>query len=108
MWVYIMSNPWSRVLYVGVTNDIIRRVWEHKQRKQAGFTQKYNVTSLVYVEEHAGPGEAIEREKQIKGWLRSRKLALVESANPEFTDLAEGWYCDGQAPDSSVAKAPSE
>src|SRR5882724_9465875 len=91
-WVYIMANPWTRVLYVGMPNDIVRRTTEHKERTVPGFTQRYNVTNLVYFEEHASATEAIVREKQIKGWLRAKKIALIESTNPEFNDLAADWY----------------
>jgi putative endonuclease len=98
-YVYIMASR-SRTLYTGVTNDIERRVYEHKQKLANGFTKKYNVTRLVYFEATDDIRSAIEREKQIKGWLRSRKIALVESVNPEWIDLADGWY--GGPRDSSL------
>ncbi len=88
--VYIMASR-SRVLYVGVTNDLQRRVWEHKNHALAGFTDKYNVDRLVYFEAGASVIEAIAREKQIKGWRRSKKVALIESVNPTWRDLSEGW-----------------
>ena len=81
----------SRVLYTGVTNDLARRVDEHKQGFVAGFTRKYRVTRLVYFEEFADIRDAIAREKEIKGWKRSRKLKLVETRNPTWADLAENW-----------------
>jgi len=90
-WVYIMASR-SRVLYTGVTNDLGRRVNEHKQSLIPGFTQRYRITRLVYFEEHADIREAIAREKQIKGWVRSQKVKLVEERNPTWDDLAEGWY----------------
>jgi putative endonuclease len=98
-YVYIMASR-SRTLYTGVTNDIERRVYEHKQKLANGFTKKYNVTRLVYFEATDDIRSAIEREKQIKGWLRSRKIALVESVNPGWIDLADGWY--GGPRDSSL------
>jgi putative endonuclease len=75
-----------------VTNDLIRRVYEHKQGIGSTFTSKYRISRLVYYETCADVREAIAREKQIKGWLRSKKIALIESANPEWNDLSEGWY----------------
>ncbi len=89
-YVYIMTNK-SRTLYTGVTNDLGRRVYEHKQKLVPGFTSKYNITRLVYFETTEDIRAAIEREKQIKGWLRSKKVALIESENPEWRDLSVGW-----------------
>jgi putative endonuclease len=88
-WVYIMASR-SRVLYTGVTNDLGRRVNEHKQGLIAGFTQRYRITRLVHFEAYADIREAIAREKQIKGWVRSRKIKLIEERNPLWRDLAEG------------------
>jgi putative endonuclease len=98
-YVYIMTNR-SGTLYTGVTNNLERRVYEHKWALNDGFTKKYNITTLVYFETTDDVRSAIEREKQIKGWLRSRKIALVESVNPEWIDLADGWY--GGPRDSSL------
>ena len=98
-YVYIMANPWSRVLYTGVTSDLHGRAWTHKEKSTEGFTKRYNVTSLVYFEEHDGPNSAIAREKQIKGWDRAKKIKLIESMNPGFEDLSAGWYVE---PDSSL------
>jgi putative endonuclease len=81
-YVYIMTNR-SRTLYVGVTNDLERRVYEHKQKLILGFTQRYNITQLVYYEATSDVRSALAREKQIKGWLRAKKIALIESANAE-------------------------
>src|SRR5689334_14111017 len=89
-YVYIMANTYSRVLYVGMTGDLPRRVWEHKSKSIPGFTADYNITSLVYFEELDGPKAAIAREKQIKGWSRAKKVALIESVNPEWDDLSVG------------------
>lgn len=89
--VYIMASA-SRVLYIGVTNDLPRRVWEHKQKLVPGFTAKYNVTRLVWCEDYGDICDAIPREKQIKGWLRRKKVALIEERNGTWKDLAWGWY----------------
>ncbi len=90
-YVYIMTNH-SGTLYTGMTNDLRRRVWQHKQKLVAGFTKRYNITRLVYYEESADVKAAIAREKQIKGWLRKKKIALIESTNPGWKDLSAGWY----------------
>lgn len=90
-YVYIMSNP-SRTLYTGVTNDLERRVMEHKQKKIEGFTRKYNLTMLVSYETFADISQAIEAEKKIKTWRRSKKVELVQKMNPQWNDLAEQWY----------------
>ena len=85
--VYIMASA-SRVLYIGVTSDLLRRVREHKQKRVPGFTARYRVTELVYFEAFGDIRLAIAREKQIKGWLRARKIALIDSFNPHWRDLA--------------------
>lgn len=90
-YVYIMTNR-SKTLYTGVTNDLIRRVYEHKNKMVEGFTKKYNITRLLYFEETNDIQSAIAREKQIKGWLRAKKVALIESTNPEWKDLSEEWF----------------
>lgn len=82
----------SRTLYVGVTNDLIRRVYEHKNKLISGFTSKYYVDRLVYFEESGDISAAISREKQIKGWLRAKKIILIESMNKNWLDLSESWY----------------
>ncbi len=89
--VYILTNE-SGTLYTGVTNDLERRVYEHKHKLIKGFTKKYNITRLVYYEVIADVRDAISREKQIKSWGRRKKLALMQSMNPRWRDLAEGWY----------------
>lgn len=86
-YIYIMASR-SRVLYIGVTNDLARRVNEHKQSLIAGFTQTYRVTRLVYFEQFGDIRDAIAREKQIKGWVRARKLNLIEARNPTWEDLS--------------------
>ena len=82
-----MTNP-SRTLYVGVTNNLERRVQQHKLKQIPGFTAKYNITRLVYYEETGDVIAAISREKTIKGWLRSKKIGLIESVNPKWQDLS--------------------
>ncbi len=89
-WVYILSSR-SRVLYVGVTNDLQRRIAEHKSHSVPGFTARYKVDRLVYFEATTDAVAAISREKQIKGWRRGKKEALIASANPEWQDLSAGW-----------------
>ena len=90
-YVYIMASS-RRTLYIGVTNDLERRVMEHKQGQSNGFTSKYNVTKLVYHESTSDVRAALEREKELKWWRRGKKVALVESMNPEWKDLALRWY----------------
>jgi putative endonuclease len=85
--VYILASRRNGTLYVGVTSDPVRRVWEHKQDLVEGFTKKYRVHWLVYVELHADMAEAILREKRIKKWNREWKIALIEKSNPEWNDL---------------------
>ena len=88
-YIYILASK-SRVLYVGVTNDLRRRLFEHRHAT-TGFTGRYRVRRLVYFEETSDVHSALNREKQLKGWKRARKIALIESGNSEWHDLAEGW-----------------
>ena len=90
-YVYIMTNR-SRTLYTGVTNNLERRVYEHKQKLIPGFTSTYNITLLVYFEMTTDVKVALSREKQIKGWLRSKKIGLIETVNPEWKDLSAEWF----------------
>ena len=90
-YVYIVASP-SRTIYTGVTNDLERRMWEHKQNRVKGFTSKYGVNRLVYFEEHRTIDDAIAREKQIKGWRREKKIALIEAENPKWRDLGHDWF----------------
>ena len=89
-YIYILTNVHNKVLYTGVTSDLVKRVYEHKNKLVDGFTKKYNVHKLVYFEILDGMINAITREKQIKGWLRSKKIALIEANNSEWKDLYEG------------------
>ena len=86
-YIYILSSQNNNVLYVGVTNDLKRRVIEHKKAIVDGFTKKYHVNKLVYYETFSTSMEAIRREKQLKGWIRNKKIALINSMNPEWEDL---------------------
>ncbi|HEU5400055.1 MAG TPA: GIY-YIG nuclease family protein [Terriglobales bacterium] len=100
--VYIMANR-SRNIYTGMTNSLLRRVAEHKSGKIEGFTKRYRIHRLVYYESFRYVGNAINREKEIKGWDRARRVALIESVNPTWEDLAADWYkAHRYTPDSSV------
>ena len=100
-YVYILTNK-SRTLYTGVTSNLERRIFEHKNKLMPGFTSKYNITKLVYFESTPDINAAIAREKQIKGWLRAKKIALIETVNPEWRDLSGEWYApDSSSPNSS-------
>ena len=90
-YVYILSSH-RRVLYIGITSHIERRVGQHKSHTFGGFTAKYNVTRLVYFERYSSVGRAIRREKELKDWRREKKIALIESSNPKWRDLSYGWY----------------
>ena len=89
-YVYMMTS-YRGVLYTGVTNDLMRRSYEHCKKLAEGFTEKYNATKLVYFESTADVRSAIEREKQIKRWRRNKKVALIESMNPRWEDLSAAW-----------------
>ncbi len=89
--VYILTNK-SRTFYVGMTNNLERRMSEHKQKLVEGFTKKYNITLLVYYETYLDVNAAIAREKQVKDWRREKKIALIESTNPEWKDLSADWF----------------
>jgi putative endonuclease len=89
-WVYIMASR-SKTLYTGITDDIYRRALQHKRGAIEGFTKRYHIKRLVYYETFKYVDNAIRREKQIKGWDRAKRLALIESMNPTWLDLAEGW-----------------
>lgn len=90
-YVYIMTNA-TRTLYIGVTNDLLKRVYEHKGKLTGGFTKKYNVTWLGYHEVTSDVYTALTREKQLKKWSRGKKVALIQSINPRWKDLAQDWH----------------
>ena len=89
-YVYILSSN-SGTLYTGMTNDLQRRLYQHKNKITPGFTSKYNVNKLVYFETFSNVRDAIDREKQIKGWKRYKKLALIRTMNPKWRDLSDDW-----------------
>ncbi len=89
--VYIVTNK-SRMLYIGVTNDLQRRMWEHKQKTGSRFAAKYNITRLAYYETFDDIRDAIAREKELKGWRRDKKVDLIEDDNPLWEDLSEDWF----------------
>lgn len=90
-WVYILARKENGTLYVGGTNSLERRVWQHRHRGSDCFTQRYGVEQLVYFENFRDGSNAIAREKQIKGGSRKKKIALIEKENPGWRDLSEGW-----------------
>ena len=90
-YVYLLTSQNNRVMYVGVTNDLTRRVYEHQNKLVRGFTEKYNVNKLVYYEQTNDVLTALKREKEIKKWRREKKNALVVQANPEWTDLSKSF-----------------
>ena len=90
-YVYVLASKRNGTLYIGMTNDLMRRMKEHKTKTVRGFTARYNVCKLVYYEVSDYVINAIEREKQLKGWIRKRKLALIESMNPNWYDLSAEW-----------------
>ena len=90
-WIYILSSR-SRNLYTGITSDPQLRVKQHKEKAADGFTARYNINRLVYFEQHDTARDAIFREKRIKAWNRGKRVALIESMNPERDDLSETWY----------------
>jgi putative endonuclease len=92
-YVYIMTNR-SRTLYTGVTGDLKRRVYQHKHKMVPGFTSRYNIDRLVHFEVFGDVLLAIAREKEIKGWLRAKKITLIESKNRDWKDLSDGWFSD--------------
>ena len=90
--VYILSNYARTVFYIGMTNNIERRVWEHRHNEGGVFTAKYNCHYLVYFEEYADVNNAIAREKQLKNWQRKWKIELIRKVNPDLVDLAKDWF----------------
>jgi putative endonuclease len=92
--VYILASH-SRVLYVGSTSDLVRRVYQHRTRSVKGFTQRYDITRLVFFEQTPNSRAAVEREQELKGWRRAKKVRLIESVNPGWLDLAADWFEPG-------------
>ncbi len=88
---YIVASK-SRTLYVGVTGDLRKRIFQHKQKTHSGFTARYNCNRLIWFEPSSDVSAAIQREKELKGWTRAKKIVLVEAANPTWEDLSASWY----------------
>ena len=93
-YVYILSNNSNNVVYIGVTNNLQRRMYEHKNKLVEGFTNRYNIDKLVHYEQYNDIKDAIGREKQLKGWVRKRKDELIETTNPNWCDLTQAWKED--------------
>ncbi len=104
--VYIMASE-SKVVYIGITNDLERRTKEHKLHYNSGFTHRYHVTKLVYFETFDNPSDAIAREKVLKGWRRDRKIRLIESINPQWYDLGYIDQADFSSIKQSMGQGPS-
>lgn len=88
-YVYILTNKNNSVIYVGITNDLHRRLYEHKTEQIEGFTKKYHLHKLVYFEEYSNVKDAIEREKQLKHWVRNKKNSLIQEQNPNWDDFGD-------------------
>ena len=99
-YVYILTNKTNTTVYIGVTNDLLRRLQEHRNDLVDGFTKRYHVHKLVYFESTTDAQAAIAREKQLKGWRRVRKDELIERTNPAWIDLAADWFTAGPIPRS--------
>ena len=102
LYVYMMTNRSRVVLYIGVTNDLASRVWQHQHGDVAAFTKRYNVDRLVYYELYENPSDAIAREKELKAWRRSKKNALVETLNPKWVDLSAMLFQPARDPSPSL------
>jgi len=107
-YVYIMASQRNGTLYIGVTNDLARRVYEHKEKLIEGFTKEYGVCSLVYFETYSDPSDAIAREKRLKKWNRQWKIDLIEKENPEWIDLSTVGYSTQGLDTRPVLRMPSE
>jgi putative endonuclease len=90
-WVYILTNKQCTTLYIGMTNNLIRRLYQHRYGEADGFTQRYHLNRLVWVEHFRNVNDAIMCEKKLKGWRRSKKVSLIEQTNPRWFDLSDGW-----------------
>ena len=107
-WIYILTNWNDKVMYIGMTNNLERRVYEHKHKLVDGFTKKYNINKLVYYEQGADVHAAIAREKEIKKWRRDKKNQLVMTMNPEWKDLSLEWETNGIICCNPVISSESE
>ena len=104
---YILGSL-SGTLYIGMTNNLIRRIRQHKQHKIAGFTARYGVDRLLYFGSFDDVRTAISREKQLKGWTRQKKIALIETLNPSWVDLSQEWYEDDRGPSTPLRSAQGD
>jgi putative endonuclease len=95
-YVYILTNKNRKVLYIGVTNDLQRRLCEHRAKQVTGFSARYSLVHLLHVEPYPDPLSAIAREKQLKGWRREKKVRLIEERNPRWRDLSADWQVSGE------------
>ena len=100
-YIYMMTNRSRVVLYIGVTNSLVRRVWQHQNGEIDGFTKRYRLNRLVYYESFNDPRDSISREKELKGWRRSKKDALVETLNPKWADLSAMLFQPARGPSPS-------
>ncbi len=101
-YVYILTNYKNKTLYIGLTNNLERRIYEHKNELIEGFSKRYKLKKLIYYEEFEYIRDALVREKQLKSWHREWKLNLIKNMNPKFCDLAEGWY--NEDPEASLKR----
>ena len=106
-YIYILGSL-SGTLYVGMTNNLVRRVWQHKRHEIAGFTAGYGVDRLLYFESFDDVRNAIDREKQLKGWRREKKIALIEAQSPKRVDLSREWYESGRGPSTPLRSAQDD
>src|SRR5208282_4074381 len=104
---YILASI-SGTLYIGMTNNLAQRVWQHKQHEIEGFTAKYGVDRLLYFESFDDVRTAIHREKQLKGWTRQKKIALIEKLTPSWMDLSKEWYEGDRGPSTSLRSAQDD
>lgn len=104
---YILGSI-SGTLYIGMTNNLERRVWQHKQHEISGFTAQYGVDRLLYFESFDDVRNAIDREKQLKGWTRQKKVALIEAQNPSWIDLSQEWYASDRGPSTPLRSAQDD
>jgi putative endonuclease len=106
-YIYILGSL-SGTLYIGMTNNLVKRIWQHKSHEIAGFTATYGVDRLLYFESFDDVRNAINREKRLKGWKREKKIALIEAQNPKWVDLSREWYESDRGPSTSLRSAQDD
>jgi putative endonuclease len=104
-YVYILTNVTNKVLYIGITNDLVRRIYEHKNKMVVGFSSKYNLTKLVFYETTKDINAALDREKQLKNWHREWKTNLINQFNPKWNDLSRDFFIDNNTTDAEINSA---